>query len=86
MSDGIIVEEILLAYEAFVPAGSTLGYGLALDEDDHEVYFAGDHRLISGIADGLGEDSDREVWVLVEPWQRISFELYTDKKKEVVGG
>ena len=56
-----------------VPADSTIGYGLGVDEDGRRVRFAGDWRPLRDLGEALA-DADEPILVEVEPWQVLAIE------------
>ena len=56
-----------------IPAGSTIGFGLGVDEDGRRVRFAGDHHPLRQLGQALA-DADEPILVEVESWQVVAVE------------
>ena len=56
-----------------IPASSTIGHGLAVDQHGRRVHFAGDHRPLRQLGEALAA-ADEPILVEVEPWQVLAIE------------
>ena len=56
-----------------IPADSTIGYGLGVDEDGRRVRFAGDHRPLRHLGEALAV-AEEPILVEVDDWQVLSIE------------
>ena len=56
-----------------IPADSTIGYGLGVDEDGRRVRFAGDHRPLRHLGEALA-GADEPILVEVEPSEVLSID------------
>jgi len=56
-----------------IPASSTIGYGLGVDQHGRGVHFAGDHRPLRQLGEALAA-TDEPIVVEVEPWQVLAIE------------
>ena len=56
-----------------IPAWSTIGYGLGVDEHGRRVRFAGDHRPLRQLGEALA-GADEPILVEVESWQVVAIE------------
>jgi hypothetical protein len=56
-----------------VPAWSTIGYGIGVDEDGYRVRFVGDHRSLRQLGEVLAGATE-PIEVEVEDWQIVSVE------------
>ena len=56
-----------------IPAWSTIGYGLGVDEDGRRVRFAGDHRPLRHLGEALAV-AEEPILVEVDDWQVLSIE------------
>ena len=56
-----------------IPAGSTIGYGLGVDEQGNLVRFVGDHRPLRQLGEALA-GADEPIEVEVADWQVLSIE------------
>jgi len=54
-------------------AGSTIGFGLGVDEDGRRVRFAGDHRPLRHLGEALAV-AEEPILVEVDDWQVLSIE------------
>lgn len=47
---------------------TTIGYGYGIDDEGHDVKFAGDHRPMRHLGEAIA-DADEPVYVDLEGWQ-----------------